>query len=424
MWDLSSSNRDWTPAPCIVRWILFFPSFIYFWLHWVFVAASRFSLVVVSCGLLSSCGAWASVVVAHGLSCSMACENFPAPVPCTAKQILNHWTSREVLQTLNLVTSTKAPLSQIRPHVCGGGARLGGSLGAHWHGSLVVGLVPGFLLTVGHGVFSLPIPATATCDVTTVLTVRLPQAWSQGRGAALCAHLTPPQPAHLLGWGCRDAGQMFQWVRLPPIAWRPECLTWPLAPVAVGPSSNPVLPWLHQPIQSHQGPQDGHSTASLAAGVPAQQQQFPGKTGSENSVKGWTNQMESSVQSLSHVQLLAVPWTAACQASLSITNSWNLLKLMSIASVMPPNHLILCHPLLLHLQSFSASGSFPVSQFFASGSQSIGVSASASVLPMNIQDWFPLGLTGLISLQSKGFSRVFSNTTIKKHQFFGSQLSL
>ena len=131
---------------------------------------------MVSCGLLSSCGARASAVVAHGLSCSMACENFPAPVPCTAKQILNHWTNREVLQTLNLVTSTKAPLSQIRSHVCGGGARLGGSLGAHWHGSLVVSLVPGFLLTVGHGVFSLPIPATATCDVTTVLTVRLPQA--------------------------------------------------------------------------------------------------------------------------------------------------------------------------------------------------------------------------------------------------------
>ena len=66
-----------------------------------------------------------------------------------------------------------------------------------------------------------------------------------------------------------------------------------------------------------------------------------------------------------------------------------------------------------------ASGSFPMSQFFASGGQSIGVSASASVLPMNIQNWFPLGLTGLISLQSKGLSRVFSNTTVQKHQFFG-----
>ena len=76
------------------------------------------------------------------------------------------------------------------------------------------------------------------------------------------------------------------------------------------------------------------------------------------------------------------------------------------------------------LQSSPASGSFPMSQFFASGGQSIGVSASASVLPMNIQDWFPLGLTGLISLHSKGLSRVFSNTTVQKHHFFGVQLSL
>ena len=76
------------------------------------------------------------------------------------------------------------------------------------------------------------------------------------------------------------------------------------------------------------------------------------------------------------------------------------------------------------LQSFPASGSFQISQFFASGSQSIRVSALASVLPMNIQDWFPLGWTGWISLQSKGLSRVFSNTTVQKHQFFGTQLSL
>ena len=74
------------------------------------------------------------------------------------------------------------------------------------------------------------------------------------------------------------------------------------------------------------------------------------------------------------------------------------------------------------LQSFSASGSFPMSKFFASGGQSIGV--SASVLPMNIQDWFPLGWNGWISLQSKGLSRVFSNTTVQKHQFFSAQLSL
>ena len=76
------------------------------------------------------------------------------------------------------------------------------------------------------------------------------------------------------------------------------------------------------------------------------------------------------------------------------------------------------------LQSFPASGSFPKNQFFASGGQSIGVSASTSVLPMNIQDWFPLGWTGLITLQSKELSRVFSNTTVQKHQFFSAQLSL
>ena len=76
------------------------------------------------------------------------------------------------------------------------------------------------------------------------------------------------------------------------------------------------------------------------------------------------------------------------------------------------------------LQSFPASESFPMSPFFPSGGHSIGVSASASVLPMNIQDWFPLGWTGWISLQSKGLSRVFSNTTVQKHQFFGTQLSL
>ena len=75
-------------------------------------------------------------------------------------------------------------------------------------------------------------------------------------------------------------------------------------------------------------------------------------------------------------------------------------------------------------QSFPASGSFPVSQFFTSGGQSIRVSASASVLPVNIQDWFPLGVTGFISLQSRGLSRVFYNTTVQKHQFFSAQLSL
>ena len=136
----------------------------------------------------------------------------------------------------------------------------------------------------------------------------------------------------------------------------------------------------------------------------------------------------------SHVWLFATPWTTAdpmgiatpwtpwtCQAYLSITNSWSLLKFMSTESVMPSSHLILCCPLLL-LPSIPASASFPVSWLFTSGGQSVGASTSASVLPVNIQNWFPLGLTGLISLLSKGLSRVFSSTAIQKHQFFGTQL--
>ena len=118
-------------------------------------------------------------------------------------------------------------------------------------------------------------------------------------------------------------------------------------------------------------------------------------------------------QSLSLVRLFAAPQTAARQASLSFTISQSLLKLMSIDLAMPSNDLILCHPFSSCLQSFPASGSFPMSQFFISGGQSIGT--SASVLLMNIQDWFPLGWTGWISLQSKGLSRVLSNTTVQKH---------
>ena len=132
----------------------------------------------------------------------------------------------------------------------------------------------------------------------------------------------------------------------------------------------------------------------------------------------------SSVQLLSHVWLFVTPWSAARQASLSITNSRSLLKLMSIESVTPSNHLVLCHPLLSScLQYFRVSGSFLLSQSFTSSDQTIGVSALASVFPVNIQDWFPLGWTGWI-LQSKWLSRVFSNTTVQKHQFFGAQLSL
>ena len=121
---------------------------------------------------------------------------------------------------------------------------------------------------------------------------------------------------------------------------------------------------------------------------------------------------------------LCNPWTVARQASLSITNSQSLLKLMFIQSVMPSNHLILSRPLSSCPQSFPASGSFPMSQVFAGGGQSIGISASASGLPMNIQDRFPLGWTGWMSLMYKGLSRVFSNTAVQKHQFFRAQLSL
>ena len=113
------------------------------------------------------------------------------------------------------------------------------------------------------------------------------------------------------------------------------------------------------------------------------------------------------VQSLSWVWLFATLRTAACQASLSFAISQSLLKLMFIDLLMPSKHLILCRPLLPCLQSFQASGSFLKSQLFTWGGQNIGTSASASVLPMNIQGWFPLGLTGLISLQSKGIWRVF-----------------
>ena len=132
----------------------------------------------------------------------------------------------------------------------------------------------------------------------------------------------------------------------------------------------------------------------------------------------------SSIQSFSHVRLFATPWATARQASLMprITNSWSLFRLLSVESVMPSNHLILCCPLLLPPSILPASGSFQMSQFFTSGGQSIGVSASASVLPMNIQDWSPLGWTGWISLQSKGLSRLFSNTTVQKHQLLGAQL--
>ena len=129
----------------------------------------------------------------------------------------------------------------------------------------------------------------------------------------------------------------------------------------------------------------------------------------------------SSVQLLSCVRLFATPWTAERQASLSITNSQSLLILVSMSWWCHPTISSSVVPFFSCLQSFPASGSFPMNQVFTSGGQSIG--ASASVLPMNIQDWFPSGF-GLISLQSNGLSRVFSNTTVQNHQFFGAQPSL
>ena len=131
----------------------------------------------------------------------------------------------------------------------------------------------------------------------------------------------------------------------------------------------------------------------------------------------------SSVQLLSRVQLFVTPWTAACQASCpsptlgacsnSRPSSWWCHPTISSSVI----------PFFSSLQSCPASGSFPMSQFFASGGQSNGVSASASVLAMNILGWFPLGWTCWISLQSKGLSRVFSSTTVQKHHLFGAQLS-
>ena len=131
----------------------------------------------------------------------------------------------------------------------------------------------------------------------------------------------------------------------------------------------------------------------------------------------------SSVQSLSHVRLFfnsmdcSTPGLPVYHQLSEFTQTqvhWVVIHPTTSSSVVP----------FSRLQSFPASGSFPMSWLFTSGGQNIGVSASTSVLPMNIQNWFPLGWTGWISLQSKGLSRVFSNTTVQKHQFFGAQLSL
>ena len=129
------------------------------------------------------------------------------------------------------------------------------------------------------------------------------------------------------------------------------------------------------------------------------------------------------VQSLSRVRLFVTPWTATLQASLSFSITQGLLRSCPLSQWCYPTISPSANPFSSCCQSFPASESFPMRWPFASSGQSIRASASASVLPMNIQDWFPLGCTGWISLQSKGLSRVFSNTTVQKHQFFSAQLS-
>ena len=131
-----------------------------------------------------------------------------------------------------------------------------------------------------------------------------------------------------------------------------------------------------------------------------------------------------SVQSFNHVSLFATSRTAGLQASLLSATPRPFSNLCPLNRSCLPAISSTVIPFSSSLLSFPASGSFQISRLFASGGQSSGISASASVLPMNIQDWFPLGWTGCLSLQSKGFSRVFSNTTFQKHKFFSTQLSL
>ena len=136
----------------------------------------------------------------------------------------------------------------------------------------------------------------------------------------------------------------------------------------------------------------------------------------------YTNQAYS-VQSLSCVRLFATPWTAASRPPCPSPTPGVYSNSYSLSRWCHPTVSSSVVPFSSHLQSFPTTGSFQMSQFFTSAGQSIGVSASTSVLPMNTQDWSPLGWTGLISLQSNGLSRVFFNTTVQKHQFFSTQLS-
>ena len=130
------------------------------------------------------------------------------------------------------------------------------------------------------------------------------------------------------------------------------------------------------------------------------------------------------VQLLTRVQIIETPCSAAYQAPLFFTVFRSLLKFKSVESVMLSDHLILCCPLLRLPSIFPSIRVFSNSQLFASDGQRIGASALVSILPMNIQGWYPSGLTVLLSFQSKGLSRVLSSTTVWKHQFFSAQPSL
>ena len=139
-------------------------------------------------------------------------------------------------------------------------------------------------------------------------------------------------------------------------------------------------------------------------------------------LKTWVS--VQSVQSISRVQLFKKPWTAAHQASCSLPTARVYSNSCPLSWWCEPIISSFVVPFSSHPQSFPASGSFQMNQSLASGGQRTGVSASASVLPMNIEDWFPKGCTGWISLQSEGLSTVFSNTTVQKHQFFSARLFL
>ena len=151
---------------------------------------------------------------------------------------------------------------------------------------------------------------------------------------------------------------------------------------------------------------------------------FIGRTDAEADSSTLATWLEVVVQSLGCFRLFVTPWTAACQAFLPFTSSEACSKSCPLSPWYHPTISSSVLPFSSCLQAFPASGAFLMSQFFTSGGHRPGASASLSVPPMNIQDWFSLGLTGLISLLSKGLLRVFSNTTVQKHQFFGAQPSL